>query len=136
MDSRTQKQGFGEERAESRTTSGPGLWTRELENSIASPQGEQYELPLPPAQIVETVVVDAEVVGDFVHHRGDDFVHDVVVGVTDGTDRQSIDEDPIGQLANAITVTFGERDAVVQAQNVGGFAVVLDQEDDVVDEGE
>jgi len=85
---------------------------------------------------VETVVVDAEVVGDFVHHRGDDFVHDVVVGVTDGTDRQSIDEDPIGQLANAITVTFGERDAVVQAQNVGGFAVVLDQEDDVVDEGE
>ncbi len=136
MDSRTRKQGFGEERAESRTTSGPGLWTRELENSIASPQGEQYELPLPPAQIVETVVVDAEVVGDFVHHRGDDFVHDVVVGVTDGTDRQSIDEDPIGQLANAITVTFGERDAVVQAQNVGGFAVVLDQEDDVVDEGE
>ncbi len=136
MDSRTRKQGFGEERAESRTTSGPGLWTRELENSIASPQGEQYELPLPPAQIVETVVVDAEVVGDFVHHRGDDFVHDVVVGVTDGTDRQSIDEDPIGQLANAITVTFGERDAVVQAQNVGGFAVILDQEDDVVDEGE
>ena len=136
MDSRTRKQGFGEERAESRTTSGPGLWTRELENSIASPQGEQYELLLPPAQIVETVVVDAEVVGDFVHHRGDDFVHDVVVGVTDGTDRQSIDEDPIGQLANAITVTFGERDAVVQAQNVGGFAVVLDQEDDVVDEGE
>ena len=135
MDSRTRKQGFGEERAESRTTSGPGLWTRELENSIASPQGEQYELPLPPAQIVETVVVDAEVVGDFVHHRGDDFVHDVVVGVTDGTDRQSIDEDPIGQLANAITVTFGERDAVVQAQNVGGFAVVLDQKNDVVDEG-
>ena len=50
---------------------------------------------LPPAEVVESVIVDAEVMGDFVHDGGDHFVDDVFFGVTDLADRQPVDEDAI-----------------------------------------
>ena len=91
-------------------------------------------LPLPPSEFVEAIVVDAEVVGNLVHDGGNDFVHDVFVGVADSADCLSINEDAIRKFADAVCLTFGERNAVVEPKHVGMVSVVFDQKDHIVDQ--
>jgi len=83
---------------------------------------------------VEAVVVDAEVVGDLVYHRGDHFVHDVFVGLADLTYRRAVDEDPVWHLANAVVAPLRKGNAVIEAEHVGVLAPLFDQKYDVVDE--
>ncbi|GAB3950112.1 hypothetical protein GCM10027614_50020 [Micromonospora vulcania] len=52
-----------------------------------------------PAQRVQSFVVDAEMMGDLVHHGHRHLVDDVLVAVTDAQDRPTVDEDPVGQYA-------------------------------------
>ncbi len=111
----------------------PGLRT------VSSDKVEVTNAPktgLAPAEFVETLVVDAEVVGDLVHNSGNDFVHHFFVSIADRTDRPPVDEDAIRQFTNTVILTFSERNAVIEPQNVGVFTVVFDQENDVVDECE
>lgn len=83
---------------------------------------------------MQAVVVDPEVMGDFVHDSGNDFVHHIFIGIADCADRPAVDEDAIRELANAVAFAFGQRDAVVEPKNVGVLTLIFDQENDVVDE--
>ena len=49
-----------------------------------------------PAELVEAVVVDAEVVGDLVDHRDAHLLDDLVLGDAHGHDRLAVDRDLSG----------------------------------------
>src|ERR1700750_653801 len=84
-----------------------------------------------PAQFGEAVVVDAEVVGDLVHHGPPDLVGDLLLGAADGADLQPVDGDPGGQHPGVIRRAVGERDALVEPQQAGRTRVGLDDPRDV-----
>ena len=52
-----------------------------------------------PAQFFQPVVVDAEMVGDFVDHRDRDLLDDLVVGFADIQQRLAVDRDGVRQRA-------------------------------------
>ena len=52
-----------------------------------------------PAELVQPLVVDAEVVGDLVDDRGRDLLHHVVLGVAHAQGRVAVDGDAVGQDA-------------------------------------
>src|SRR6478736_9291522 len=84
-----------------------------------------------PAEFGEAVVVDAEVVGDLVHHRPPDLVGDLLLGAADGADLQAVDGDPVGQYPGVVRGALGERDALVEPEQAGRTRVVLDDHRDV-----
>lgn len=61
-----------------------------------------------PAELVELVVVEAEVVGDLVDHRGADLLDDLFAGVAEAEGRAAVDEDPVRQDAGVPLAAFGE----------------------------
>src|SRR6476646_7851454 len=79
-----------------------------------------------PAEFGEAVVVDAEMVGDLVHHRPADLVGDLLLGAADGADFQAVDSDPVGQHPVGVLGARGERDAPVEPDQAGRLVVVLD----------
>ena len=85
---------------------------------------------------MEAVVVDAEVVSDFVHDRDVDLLHDVLEGVTHAQRWIAIDRDAIRERARVGAAALREGDTFVQAEEVGviGRPIGLDDEDDVVDQ--
>ena len=56
-----------------------------------------------PAEFVQPVVVDAEVVGDLVDHGDRDLVDDLVLGLADVEQRLAVDGDGVGQRARRTT---------------------------------
>src|SRR5690348_3811888 len=63
-----------------------------------------------PAELVQPVVVDAEMMPDLVDDSGADLVHHVFLGVTDLTDCPAIYDDSIRQHHRVITGPLGQRD--------------------------
>ena len=80
------------------------------------------------------VVVDAEVVGDLVDHRGTDLVDDLLMRVAHVAQRESIDGDLVGHGKAAVRLALGERDAFVQAEDAGLLALVGHHDHHVVHE--
>src|SRR3954466_6942605 len=88
-----------------------------------------------PAELVQAVVVDAEVVRDLVDDGDRDLLDDLVLGLADVTDRQPVDHDPVGQRPAVLPAALGQRVALVQPEQVRLVGVaVLDEDDDVVQE--
>src|SRR5690625_3898853 len=90
-----------------------------------------------PAQLVEAGVVDAEVVGDLVHHGDRDLLDDLLAALADPQGGAAEDGDPVGQRAGGPpVVALGQRGALIQAQEVRlahlGRRLVHDEVDDVV----
>src|SRR3954471_9959841 len=93
------------------------------------------EGPSCPAEFVQAVVVDAEVVRDLVDDGDRDLVDHVVLGLADGADRLAVDHDPVRKGAAVVPASLGERIALVQAEQVRLVGVpVLDEDDDVVEQ--
>lgn len=84
-----------------------------------------------PAEFVEALVVDSEVVGDFVDHGDADFFDDVFFGFADREDFPPVDEDLVWQHSAVAVAPFGERHSFVQAKQPG-FRGVFGQGDDHV----
>ena len=62
-----------------------------------------------------------------------DLVDDVVLGLADVADRLAVDHDPVRQLAAVLPAALGQREALVEPEQVRLVGVaVLDQDDDVV----
>ena len=89
-----------------------------------------------PAELVQSVVVDTEVVGDLVDDGDGDLVDDLRLGVAHLQQGVAVERDGVRQRAGVGGVALGQRDALVEPEQVGlvGMAV-LDQDDDVVDRG-
>ena len=89
----------------------------------------------PQPELVQPVVVDAEVVRDLVHHRDRDLLDDVGAVVADGQGGQPEDRDAVGQRPGGPEVAaLGQRGALVQPEQLGlpVGRPVLDEHDDVV----
>src|ERR1700720_4055172 len=85
---------------------------------------------------MQPVVVDTEVVGDLVNHGDPDLVDDLVFAVADVQQRVAIDRDGVGQRTGVVGITFGQRHALVQAEQVGFLRVTVgDQHHYVVHHG-
>ena len=84
---------------------------------------------------MQSVVVDAVEVGDLVHESRVHLVAQVVECLAPLEVRFPVDDDAVRELAHAVAVAFGERQAVVQSEQVerAVFRAVLDHEDDVVE---
>ena len=85
-----------------------------------------------PAELVQPVVVDAEMVCHFVDHGGRDLFAGRGRVVCVGQDRLAVDGDGVGQVSGIAGRPGGQRHPVVQAVQVLGGMAVLDQNDDVV----
>src|SRR5688572_10004634 len=81
----------------------------------------------PPAEIVQAVVVDPEVVGDLVHDGDLDLLDQLLLGRADLAQGQPVDLDPVGHRQVAIApvplTPLGQRDPVVAAEEarLGGL---------------
>src|SRR3712207_5855867 len=88
---------------------------------------------LGPAEGVELVVVDAEVVRDLVDDGDRDLLGHLVLVLADVADRLAVDHDPVRQGTAVVGAALGERVALVEPEQVRLLVVpVLDQDDDVV----
>ena len=74
-----------------------------------------------PAELVQPVVVDAEVVRDLVHHGDGDLLDDLLRGLADRERRVAEDRDPVGQRPGgpASSPRSVSGDALVQPEQVG-----------------
>ena len=71
------------------------------------------------AEVVQPVVVDAEVVGDLVHDGDADLLDDLVLGLAHRQRGVAEDRDPVRAPPSVAAVALGERDAVVEPEQVG-----------------
>src|SRR5699024_856491 len=86
-----------------------------------------------PTQLVERVLGDAEVVRDLVDDGHRDLVHQLLLGRAEIAERSAEDRDGVREEPGIGGVAFGERDPLVQAQQVGLLGVpVGDQHHHVV----
>lgn len=60
-----------------------------------------------PAEFVQSIVVDAEVVSDFVDNSGDDLIDDIIFGVSGVQMWVTENHDPIRQYPGVIESSFG-----------------------------
>ncbi len=83
---------------------------------------------------MELVVVDAQVVGELVHHGDHDFVAQYRHVVAHAAERQPVQRDAIRELETAVVLAFSTRNALVQAEQVFVWMLVVDHHDHVVEE--
>jgi hypothetical protein len=96
------------------------------------------------AEFVEAVVVDAEVVANFMENGDSHLFANVIVGIANGLDVVLIDADAVGKDEVVVLAALGQRDAMVEPEekvslldagvvevDLGGG--ILDDEVDVVD---
>jgi hypothetical protein len=75
------------------------------------------------------------VVGDLVDDGDRDLLDHVLLGLADVADRLAVDHDPVRQRPAVLPAALGQRETLVEAEQVGLLVVaVLDQDDDVVHE--
>ena len=83
---------------------------------------------------MEPVVVDAEVMAELVDDGDRDLLDELLPGIDDILQRQAVDRDFVRQCAGVFAGPLGERDPLVEAQDAGGFEViVLGDDRDVID---
>lgn len=80
------------------------------------------------------VVVDAEVMRQFVHDCDHDLVGEHLEVLAHVAQWQSVQRDAIGQLEPAVVLAFGPRDALVEAEKVFVWMLVVDHQNDVVEQ--
>src|SRR5680860_137505 len=87
-------------------------------------------------ELVQTGVVNAEEVGDFVYDGDADFAHHVLLGIADCEDRVAVDEYMVRHRAAIRGITFGEWNPFIKTEEVRVVVgrVVLDEEDHVVEQ--
>ncbi len=89
-----------------------------------------------PAEFVETVVVDAQMMGQFVDDGDPDLVDEFVEIAGVVAECEPEQGDSIRQLEPAVLVPLGARDALVEAEEILGLVRVLDEDHDVVEQVE
>ena len=89
-----------------------------------------------PAELVETIVVDAQMMGQFVDDGHPDLVDEFVEIPGVVAECEPEQGDPIGQLEAAVLVALGAGNALVEAEQVLGLVLVFDQDHDVVEQVE
>lgn len=67
---------------------------------------------------MKSIVVDAEVVGDLMDDRDPDLLDQLVLVVADFAQRQPVEGDHIGQNQTAVVLSFGQRDPLVETEQV------------------
>src|SRR5690606_16789806 len=90
--------------------------------------------PSTPAEAVQLVVVDAEVVRELVHDGDADLLDDLVARRAHLADGEPVDRDPVGHDEPPVVLPLGQRHAVVEPEQVLGRVPVLDDDGDVVDQ--
>ena len=85
---------------------------------------------------MESVVVDAEVVGDLVEDGHADLGTEFVVGEAEGDVRLVEDDDLVGCVAEVVDTPFGQRDAFVDAEDAVPRRVLLSRRDVLHNDGE
>lgn len=85
---------------------------------------------------MESIIVNAEVMCDLMHHCDRDLVHYLLAGCTHAQGRGSIDRDAVGQHPRVRRTTFRQRDAFIQPQQVRiiGWPIGFHDKDHIVDE--
>ncbi len=82
---------------------------------------------------MQAVVVDSEVVGDLVDDGDRDLLHQLLAVAAHVAQGRPVDGDAVGE-GTGVEVPFGQRDPLVQAEDVGLLLVaVRDQHHDVVE---
>src|SRR5215468_4240618 len=84
-----------------------------------------------PAELVEAIIVDAEIVADLVDHSPAYLVAHLILGVADDADGQAVDRDPVGQDPGVLRGAAGERHPLVEPEQPGRARAVLDRDGDV-----
>lgn len=80
---------------------------------------ESQKVGSAPAEVVESVVVDAEVVSDLVDDRDGDLLLEVLAVLAEAAERAGEQDDPVGERASTpAEVTLGEGDTLVDAEQV------------------
>jgi len=74
---------------------------------------------LAPPEVVKSVVVDTEVVRDFVHDRDLDLLDELIEVLAHRAQGESIDRDLVGEFHQPVAFAFGEGYSLVQAKEVG-----------------
>ena len=110
-------------------------WLRSVERTIWRRRDRDQAQP----ELVQPVVVDAEVMGHLVDHRHSDLLDDLGLARGHAADRQPVDRDAIRhrQRAGGVSVhvvAARERHALVEPEQVAGARVVLDEDGHVVHE--
>src|SRR5688572_19064960 len=91
-------------------------------------------VPSGPPQLVEALVVDAEMVGDLVHDGDAHLTAHVGLVAAVRADRTAEDGDAVGHHQPAVGLPLGERDALVAAEQTAGWRDVVDEQGHVVHE--
>lgn len=83
---------------------------------------------------MEIVVIDAEMVSQFVHDGDHDLVGEHREVVAHIAERQPKKSDAIGQFEAAVVLSLGPRDAFVQPEQILFGVFVIDHENNVVEQ--
>src|SRR5690606_16818483 len=78
-----------------------------------------------PAELVQLVVVDADVVCELVDDRDRDLVDQLVLVVAHVAQRQAVQRDRVGQHAAVVLPALGGGDTLVQPQQVRVLGVLV-----------
>src|SRR5262249_28004348 len=84
-----------------------------------------------PAQLVQTLVADTEVVAHLVDHRAAHLIDDFGVRPADRADRAPVDRDVVRQGAGVLRRGPCQGDALIQPEQAGGAVVVFHGDGDV-----
>src|SRR4051794_15497831 len=114
-----------------RATTWPTALSVRKSTSACTSGSSGTALTLGPAELVEPLVVDAEVMRDLVHHGHLHLPDDGVEVARTAADRQPGDGDPVREDAAVRRRTRRQRHALIEAEQVRRTAVVLDDDGDV-----
>src|SRR3954452_1176056 len=104
-----------------------------LIGSFPAVSGTPIKLVLAPAELVQPLLADPEVVRDLVDDGDRDLLDHLVLGLADVADGRAVDHDPVGQRTAVLPASLGQRVALVEPEQVGLLLVaVLHEDDDVV----
>src|SRR5690606_17765585 len=89
---------------------------------------------LPPSQLMQPLLVNAEIVRDLVDHGDGDLLDHLLLVLADVQDRLAVDGDRVGKRTAVMTVALGEGDAPVDAEQARLLGIArLDQNHHIVD---
>ena len=83
---------------------------------------------------MQSIVVDAEVVGQLVDHGDHHLLAEHLQIVAGVAQREAVERDAIRQLEPAVVLPLGSRDAFIQTEEGLVGVLVVDHDDDVVEQ--